>query len=217
MNSKALGDKLKIVWRNKLIRFCLIAFFFLLTLYLLRIPIARGMGNFLVVESEKTKTEVTFVLGGSSRDRGAEAAVLYHEGLTDRIVCTGANVPSVLAVLDTVLTEGQLSKIQVLKSGVPESKVDTMYIGTSTMEEGQAILQFCKSKGLKKVTILSSKFHLRRVNGVFSELFEDSGVEFVLRGAPSQSYSEEVWWQSERGLLVVNNEYVKLLYYWWRY
>jgi len=34
-----------------------------------------------------------------------------------------------------------------------------------------------------------------------------------VQAAPSSEYDVNAWWNSEQGLLMVNNEYVKTLYY----
>jgi hypothetical protein len=35
----------------------------------------------------------------------------------------------------------------------------------------------------------------------------------LLHGAPASSFQESSWWTSEEGLIMLNNEYVKLAYY----
>jgi hypothetical protein len=55
------------------------------------------------------------------------------------------------------------------------------------------------------------------VNNVFRSLLEDAGIQVLIRGAPSSLYDESLWWESETGLIMVNNEYVKLGYYFLKY
>ena len=50
---------------------------------------------------------------------------------------------------------------------------------------------------------------------VFSQKFEESGIQLIFRGAPAKDYDENEWWKYEKGLLMVNNEYIKWWYYWW--
>lgn len=214
---KSVLDKLKQWWRYKLVKFAVFATLFFFTLFLLRIPIARGVGNYLIAQDEQTITDAVLVLGGGSKDRAIEAAKLYHEGFSQLFICTGEHVPSVLEVLEMDLRECDLARLQLIKSGVPAALIDTMRVGTSTMEEANILLSYCKTNKLNSVTVLSSKFHLRRVKNVFKDLFEENGIAVVFHGAPSSRYNESNWWTSEQGLIMVNNEYMKLLYYWCKY
>ena len=61
--------------------------------------------------------------------------------------------------------------------------------------------------------VVSDKFHTNRIDYAFRDVFEDAGIQLVLRGSPSNAYSESNWWANEEGLIMVNNEYIKLLYY----
>jgi uncharacterized SAM-binding protein YcdF (DUF218 family) len=96
---------------------------------------------------------------------------------------------------------------------MPDSLIRVLKTGTSTREEAELILDYSRDLGLKKVMVVSDKFHTHRVEQVFRDKLEDAGIELVLRGAPSSRYSEDQWWAGEAGLLMVNNEYIKLVYY----
>lgn len=212
-----LRNRLRSFWQRKWLRnFCLLTLV-VLSLYLCRYPIARSMGNFLIREDALVNAEMVFVLGGDSKDRAAEAARLYHKGYANRFFCTSEYVPSIMEVLDTVITESELTKIHLEQLGVPTQNILAVNKATSTKEEAEVILAYCQEQGFKNIIVLSSKFHLRRINYVFRDLFEEAGIELHLHGAPSSRYNEALWWQDEAGLLMVNNEYVKLVYYWLKY
>ena len=185
----------------------------LLILFIVRKPILRGLGNYLIYENEPQKAEAMFVLSGSPYDRGREAARLFKEDFAESIVCVGENIPHNFKVLDIRLTESELTKLQIIKSGVSEDAITVLPKGTSTLEESDHILHFCKANGFVKIMVVSSKFHTRRIRQVFRKKFAREGIEVVIRGAPSSEFSEKSWWENEYGLLFVNNEYVKQLYY----
>lgn len=186
----------------------------LLIIYLARRPIMRGVGNYLIEEDELSSCEALFVLSGNPKDRALESARILQAGYAPYIVCTGESVPRLFEVIgDTTTDEADLSRIALLKAGVVDSKIEVLHIGTSTREESDAILAYCKNKGLKKIMLVSDKFHTNRIDYAFRSLFEKAGIELVLRGCPSTAYSEDMWWAEEAGLLMVNNEYVKLIYY----
>ena len=121
--------------------------------------------------------------------------------------------PFLKAINFKLLSESEVTKKFIVENGVDSNYVTALIQATSTKEESAVILNYCKQHQLKKAIVVTSKFHLRRVGMVFKELFEENGIEVILRGAPSSAYNEEEWWNYELGLIMVNNEYVKLLYY----
>ena len=175
------------------------------------------MGNYLIVEDQPRPVEVAFVLGGGVKDRAEKAAALYHDGHCKSIVPLGENYSSVLELLDTIILDAHLSAYYLEKLGVATDALFPIAKGTSTHEEATEIIAYCKANQLKEVMVISSKFHLRRIDSILRDTLEETGIQLVLIGAPSSRYNEVVWWESEQGLIAVNNEYMKLLYYWWKY
>ncbi|MBL4624195.1 MAG: YdcF family protein [Flavobacteriales bacterium] len=187
-------------------------------LFVLRVPIMSVAGNYLISEDELQKSEVIFVLGGSSFDRGNEAAKLFTAGYAPKIVCLGENIPTVFKAIDKDYMEAEVTRINIVKNNdVKKRHVELLAIGTSTKEESEAIATYCSEHELKRIIIISDKFHTRRIRGVFEPLFEDLITELIIHGTGSTLYNEDVWWEKEQGLIMVNNEYVKLFYYWLKY
>lgn len=166
-----------------------------------------------MAEDETASVEAVFVLGGSSYDRGLEAVEVMNQGFTSQAVCTGGNVPSILAAIDTVMYEADCTKQFMQSRGIPAERIAALTTSTSTKEESEEILAYCKSHGLSSIMVISSRLHLRRVRWVFEEMFAKEGITVNFHGAPSQQFDEALWWKSEGGLIMVNNEYVKLFYY----
>jgi uncharacterized SAM-binding protein YcdF (DUF218 family) len=206
---------------KKILRWCLwrlgIFLFLVLLLLVFRRPLMRMAGNFLIQEDEAEQVDAIFVLSGGPTDRAAEAARLMKAGYASRVVCTGESVPALFEVIGDSTDEADLSRIALENAGVPASKIEVIHRGTSTREESKIIIEHCRQKAWKKIMVVSDKFHTNRINYAFRDSFEDSGIRLVLRGAPSSLYREDWWWANEAGLLMVNNEYVKLFYYYINY
>lgn len=171
------------------------------------------MGSYLTCIDSLQNVDVIFVLGGSAYDRGNEAAKIYHQGYAKYIVTTSGNIPDDLKALGIEYYESEITRLGILKNDVPDSCVLALKEATSTKEEAEVILKFCKTYEVRSCIILSSIFHTRRVKSVFSKLLESEGIKVIIRGAPSSIYNENKWWRYEQGMIMVNNEYVKLLYY----
>ncbi|MCB9234907.1 MAG: YdcF family protein [Bacteroidia bacterium] len=188
----------------------------LLVLFLFRQPILRAMGNYLIYNDELEPVEAIFVLAGGAKERGTEAARLYHLGISKHLLCTGEE-ESIPLANGTWIGMGELTRNFILAGGVDSAAIELIPVGTSTFEEYSAIKDYCLGHGLTKIIILSSEFHTRRVSQVFKRDFAKAGIQAIIRGAPDANLADKEWWQTENGLVFVNNEYIKILYYWVKY
>jgi len=178
-----------------------------------RRPLMRAAGSWLIVEDAPETCDALFILSGGALDRSKEAYRLVRSGYAPFVVCTGENVPSLLELLDLNITESELTRKALNRLGLADSLIRIMHNGSSTREEADLILNYAISGRFKTVMVLSDKFHTRRVQNVFRKRFEDAGIKLLVIGAPSTRYHEMNWWANEAGLLMVNNEYIKLIYY----
>ena len=186
-------------------------------LFLFRVPILHALGNVLICEEPVEKVQAIFVLSGGPLDRGGEAAKLYGAGISKRVICTGSNTPADFAALGITYLESEITRIYMMHEGVPDSSIDLIKKGTSTREEEECILDYCKKNNLNNVMVVSSKFHTRRICRTFNKAFSNAHIHLIIHGASSSTYDENNWWKREDGLIAVNNEYIKILYYWVKY
>lgn len=185
-----------------------------LLLFFLRKPILRTTGNSLIKVNDPTKVHNIYVLSGNPYDRGRKALEIYNQGYGTEIVCTGENIASNINALGKHLTEGQLTEHYLKTLGFDTTALGSLPIGTSTKEEVDAIIAHLNQTNQNQCIVVTSLFHTRRVRKVFKKNKKQSGIEAIIIGAPSSTYDETAWWKSEQGLIAVNNEYLKLFYYW---
>lgn len=180
-----------------------------------RYRILRASADFLMEEDSLRHAPVLFVFSGKPYERGLEAARLLKAQWADRAICTGEIVPQDLKAAQPGLAENALTRRIILSAaGVDSSRVQLASKGTSTYEECVYILDYCRAQHVKNAMLVSSKLHTRRIASVMKKLrTERDSVHFIIRGAPSTDFNENEWWRNEAGLIFVNNEYVKLLYY----
>lgn len=189
----------------------------LLILWWLRFDILRGFGNYLDDSEQPQPAQRIFVLGGGAFDRGHYAAHLWYQGFAPKIICTGKYISGTVKSLGLEYSEAQLTQMRIWNLDVDSTLVKAMDVGTSTMEESDFILDYCIKNQLNKIILVSDKFHTHRIKNVFEDKFEEAGIQVIYSGAPSSRYNESEWWREEAGLIMVNNEYIKLGYYWWKY
>lgn len=207
---------MKVSGQKVLVYFSVLMVLFLLG-FLFRHNILLGVAHLLIKEDNPVKVDAIFVLAGAPEERAPKAAELFHQGYSQSIVVTGARVPSLLEVLDTVLTEAQLTRQALLNEGVDTSAIVMLNRGTSTFEESDIILGYAGPLNYKRIILVSSKFHTSRMQRVFRKKFEDEGITPFIIGAEPLRYEIANWWNYEEALIFVNNEYLKHLYYLWKY
>ncbi len=178
-----------------------------------RYRILRAMGDHLVRADAECDADAIYVLGGSPFDRGTRAGELLLKGCAPVAYCTGSNISAINKAEGRMVTEADLTRTAAVRAGASPTAVLPFPYGTSTYEEAIGILHHARSKGYTSILLVTTDFHTRRVGNVFRERFERSGITVRVHAAPSSDYKSRFWWKSEQGLLMVNNEYVKTLYY----
>jgi uncharacterized SAM-binding protein YcdF (DUF218 family) len=182
--------------------------------YVFRNSILCTVGQYLDNSDPNQKVEALFVLGGSPVDRGAAAANCFNQGLVENeIICTGANIAGALAAFKIHATEAEMTNNVLLNNGVPPERIKELPRSTSTFEEASEVLNYTKSHKWKKIGVLSSEYHTRRVSFTFNKAFKDQNIEVIYFSANSKHFNPEDWWKNEDGFLTCFSEYLKLCFY----
>ncbi|MFZ1695095.1 MAG: YdcF family protein [Flavobacteriales bacterium] len=184
----------------------------LLGCFLLRVQFLSALGNWLIAEDELQKADAIVVLGGAPVERGPVGAQLLREGWAPLMICTGERVHDVLALHGIIRSEAALSLDAAQLDSAWLRKVDLLQVGTSTQEEAMAIRDFAIENSLSSIIVVTTEFHTRRAGKVFRKALGPD-VQVIMRAAPGTDYVAERWWESEAGLIMVNNECMKTLYY----
>jgi len=201
-----------------------VLFVLAIVVIIFHVSILQTIGGFLInTDKLPEKVDAIFVLGGNTFDRSNHAAELYFEGLSKNVVTLGANEAIIIKTIFPDTTDRNerhsdcfISRNQLILEGVSEDHIMALDVGTSTREEANAILNHCKQKGYDKIVVVSDLFHTRRMSFSFKH-FDDHGIEVLLSGSSHSNYEEDYWWKSEGGMIMVNNEYMKLMWYYLNY
>lgn len=203
---------LKYYWRKWRSNFFWIALGILL-LFIFRFQILGMFGGYLICEDEIEHTEAVFVLGGNPETRAKKAAEVYKAGYADEFITTGGHRNNIAAKYNMPDSEAGITKAFMEHYGIPSEKVEALSVATSTREESFHIFSYCQSKGWKKIMLITDRFHTRRVTQVFRNKFTKAGIEVVIVGVSNEKYKEERYWEQERGLVMVIEEYIKMVHY----
>ncbi len=182
-------------------------------LFFFRTSVLQAISHVLICEDVAARSEVVFVLSGGAYDRSKEAFKLYRKRLTERFICTGGNLSKDYQSQGVDVYESDLSVRALIREGVPLKNIGVVHYGSSTEEEIRWISGWMKKNVKARITIVCSDFHSRRVRQTVNRLLAESASRVNVIGAAYTQFDQERWWESEHGLIAVNNEYVKLIYY----
>jgi len=215
-------------WVRRLARTLFVLAGLVLVLVLFREPILVGLAARLDVGADPTgQFDAVYVVAGGEDHRAPKAATLYTAGLTDTLVTTGELVPTALKSAGIPWPEARLNAYVAQQHGVPAAHIRQLPQSTSTFEEIQLIYADSRLRGYKRIALVSSWYHLRRIRWVMrrvqaqaaesgmgeSDMGESDAAEIVYVAAATATHSPANWWRSEEGLLAVNNEYMKQIFY----
>lgn len=183
-------------------------------------PILTGIANGLVtVNSPLQKADLIFVLNGDYNTRPFYASELYHQGLAPLILIAQAE-SSPAEQLGLEENPTSIAVNVMLKQGVPPEAIQVLNEGqpvTSTFDEARVLRTYIETHQVKSVILLTSLFHTRRARWVVAKELNGLPVSLQVAGAPHATFNARNWWSTEDGLIYINNEYIKLFYYWFKY
>lgn len=182
-------------------------------IWLFRMPLLRHGGEFLIREDPLVRADLLYVLGGSPIERAAEGARLVQAGHAPRAVFTGSPPNELMQVFGIDSSEAGLGMRVAELSGLDRARMEPLAEGTSTAEEAAAVRAHAASHGADTIIVVTTEFHSRRVRQVFRKAFRGGSTVVIVRAARSRRYDADHWWRSEEGMIMVNNEYMKLVYY----
>ena len=161
-----------------------------------------AVGVFLVVADRLEPSDAIFVLDGRTPERELEAAALYHGHYARLIVLTLPSdpVPPFAYQLAGAPSRQERAAVVLEHAGVPSSAIVRLRrIVENLDQELEADFAFARSKGFRRVILVTSAPHTRRVKLIWQARFGRAPPARVYP-TPWEAYAPERWWQSRRYL-----------------
>ena len=168
----------------------------------------RGLGPWLVVNEPLVRSDVIFVTDGQTPQRELEGAALFLDGWAPRVAVT---LPRDLMSAETRALSGeptpQEHSVQVLRHrGVPEEAIIRLpRMVENTEGELAADFDYARAHGFRRVIIVSSPYHTRRISVIWRSRF-GSEIPAVVRATRYEPGDPSRWWRSRRPLEAVVHE-----------
>ncbi|NIP30574.1 MAG: hypothetical protein GTN99_05315 [Candidatus Dadabacteria bacterium] len=189
----------------------------IISLFLFRDKYLPFFGNYLVVQDKLEKADAIFVFGGSIPNRIIEAVEIYKQGYAPVIILTKSPNPEgydYLRQRNVLLAEGhKLTESIAVGLGVPKSQIIIADVRTiSSIEEIMFLKRYSAEKNYKKIILVSTKSHTKRISIIFSDIMNDE-IKGILRYTRYDKYDPDKWWKNRYYLGQALSEYQKLFYY----
>jgi uncharacterized SAM-binding protein YcdF (DUF218 family) len=174
--------------------FLLFFFGFLAILYVARHPLMRLAGQFWVVDEPAVQSDALIVLGDDNyvADRAFHAAELYREKVAPVVVASGRMLRQNVSIADVM--EHDLESF-----GVPATSIVKLtHRAHNTQEEAVEAARLIKTRGWKRVLVVTSNYHARRARFIFGRVLP-SNVSLRVSGARDSDFDPSGWWETRQG------------------
>jgi uncharacterized SAM-binding protein YcdF (DUF218 family) len=181
--------------------------------------ILTSIANYLVISDKLQPADLIFLLNSDVNTRPFRASELYQQRLAPLIIIARSeDTPIVnlgLVPNDTDISVGVMEKL-----GVPSERIIVLPVAggvTSTFDEAAALRRYVEANDTHKIILVTSAFHTRRARWIFERTLVGLPVTLEMAAVPYASFDQTNWWKNESGLITLNNEYIKLVFYLLKY
>jgi uncharacterized SAM-binding protein YcdF (DUF218 family) len=178
-----------------------------IVLYLVREPILRAIGSYLVDAGPPVKADIALVLAGDGRgNRILKAAELVRDGYVPKVLVSGPDG-------NYDLHECDLEIPFAVKAGYPESYfIHFENTARNTRDEAHQATEELRKLGAHRVLLVTSDFHTRRAGRMYR--LEAPDLEIHVVAAPDTYFSANSWWQNREGQKTAFYEWIKTVAAW---
>jgi len=178
-------------------------------------PLLMLAAGLLVVDDRPAHADAIVVLAGATPEREAKAATLYREGWAPRVVISRqvlpTNVRDLLRLGVRSLDLQQEARLALEKYGVPANRIVALAdVASNTESELALVHRIARERGYRRVILVSSPFHTRRVKLIWSRA-DGERIEGLVVAARNEEFTVDGWWRKRRVAEAALHEYLGLL------
>ncbi len=174
-------------------------------------------GSWLVIADEAESVDLIMVLMGPIPDRTLQAADLYHQGVSSKIVFCNDHQPGARQLLEYQIkldNIADIAKSTLVQLGVQAEHIHILdHFTSSTQDEAIRLRDYLlQNPGIESVVMVTSSYHSRRTYTIFSKVFRRAGldIDLYISENPYTEFGGERWWEDRSSATMVVFEYMKL-------
>jgi uncharacterized SAM-binding protein YcdF (DUF218 family) len=210
-------------WQQRLLKGALFLAFVVVVFVLPHQFWLMKTARFLIATDKLEKCDVIVALAYPRDMRVRHAVRLYQQGYGNYVAFNFGVGPRT-HVQNIFNNEPKDSPRSIAKgfasdSGVSPDRIITQEDTTGTYEEAVQLKSLMRQRGFRSALIVTSELHTRRAAMVFHKAFRGENVRLLFYGVSSEEekMSLDRWWTREDELIYINNEWIKLVFYFFKY
>lgn len=164
-----------------------------LVVYWARHPILRFAAESWIVDEPAPHADALLLLSDDNfyADRATHAAELIRQGVAPLVIASGRRLRPSAGI-------AELEEHDLIERGVPKDKIVRFpQDADSTLEEAEALSQFCSEHRFHSVIIVTSNYHARRARYIFGKVFP-SRITVSVAAARDGDFDPERWWEKRK-------------------
>jgi uncharacterized SAM-binding protein YcdF (DUF218 family) len=176
------------------------------------------LGSFLAPEDPLTKADAIFMFAGTQAERPLEGADLYKAGYAPVLVLTRPTEEPAVELLSRrgieLPTRFTLMRDVLRKLEIPDTAIIVPdRIHDNTAQEAETLRMLALTHRWRRVILVSSKYHLRRVGMAARRSLRGTDVTVILRPSRYDPAMPDRWWQHRADLRLILWELPKVIGY----
>jgi len=171
-------------------------------------------GGFLAApSSDPSHADLIIALGGDNGARVLLAAKLWKKGIASHILLTGLEEQPIKTRNQYLNWRVKFLTVQ----NIPKDAIMFDIHSRNSFEEALNTFQLMQKHHWESALVISDPPHMRRLNWVWSNTFNSTGMEYILVQTHPAWWDEDHWWANEASAQFVLMEYIKFAYYVFQY
>jgi uncharacterized SAM-binding protein YcdF (DUF218 family) len=175
----------------------------------------RWLGPWLVVNEPLVRGDAIFVTDGQTPQRELEGAALFLEGWAPRVVLARPRdtlSEEVRRLAGEAMPQEHASRV-LRRRGVPEAAIVRLDpVVENTAQELRADFEYARAHGFRRVIIVSSPYHTRRIRLIWRSCCEHE-IPAIVRATRYEPVDPSRWWRSRRPLEDVVHEVLGIAHF----
>lgn len=175
------------------------------------------VAEYLIVEDKLMSADVIVAISGRS-SRYKYAVRLFKEGYANFILFN-YNGEDMFDIVGEKINPEEKIRNFAKSNNIPLDRIFIDSRCTSTYEDMVYTKENIIKNRFKSAIIVSNNFHMLRVSLTYKKVFKGTDIKPVFAPVPMEidGISPKGWWTRESDLIKVFEEYVKLVFYYFKY
>ncbi|WP_407272823.1 YdcF family protein [Radiobacillus sp. PE A8.2] len=190
--------------QHKVLIYIVVGIFLLLIAWI----VLLNAHHLMVEVDQPEQADAILVLSGAKGEREAEAAKLYHEGYSDKIIVSMAQV-------GWNTYTGDIMRMHLVELGVPNEAIFDYGDVSSTREEAKQAVPILQELGVEKLILTTSKFHSGRAQWIFNRQLKKAAVDIEVISVPVRDeVFDSSWLENHKTRKQGASELMKFVWEW---